>query len=635
MKKIKSIKVKGSNFFKDNLEVEFSDKLNCIMGSRGTGKSTLLYFIKSIVSEEGEEDKTTFSILKNNLGQGTIELGFEDHEGKEYRIEKSMYDEPQPYLMPSRNHISISKIRNNLKCDIYEALAIEKIGLDSHSRLELIDKMVLEKEEIMYKIRNIQDDLKQNSIDLRSETLRSKKLKEKLGTYESAEEDLENHKKKLPPEVTQKDNDVFKREEANEIIRREEKKFIKEILLSLDSTDGSFDELIEDLSEKINEASSKGFLNRDILEEIATKIKNYYNKAISDFKTLRKDLKEITTKINSKHNELLAIHEKQHNQYVQLKQKFEKNKTYYDEYERLSKKFQEKNDLIKEVDKLSKKVIKYRDQRKKLLKNLNFEQNTLFKIRFEKIKELNKFLNGEVIITLTEGGIIDEYNERLKLALRGSKMKYSIIGPKLTNGFTPSELADVINNQNFERLKDIFGVDKERSQALIDALIETEELYEIEILYCPDLPEIKLRVDKLDDKTKVEQVDYRRTEDLSTGQRCTAILPIVFAVSDNPLIIDQPEDNLDNRYITETIHNIIRNKKNKRQLIFITHNPNIPVLSDAEFNMFLTFENQKAFINKTDGRGRVDDVKNNILKLLEGGEEAFKIRREKYGNLLT
>jgi ABC-type lipoprotein export system ATPase subunit len=111
------------------------------------------------------------------------------------------------------------------------------------------------------------------------------------------------------------------------------------------------------------------------------------------------------------------------------------------------------------------------------------------------------------------------------------------------------------------------------------------------------------------------------------GQRCTAVLPIIFAVSNNPLIIDQPEDNLDNRYISDKIHKIIKEQKNKRQLIFITHNPNIPVLSESEQNIFLKYDK----VAGLEAEGSVEQVKNQIIELLEGGRKAFEKRKEIYG----
>ena len=174
-----------------------------------------------------------------------------------------------------------------------------------------------------------------------------------------------------------------------------------------------------------------------------------------------------------------------------------------------------------------------------------------------------------------------------------------------------------------KKLSNITGIDPGRSESIINALFETEAIYEIEIIYCDDLPEFRLRIH---DGEFIEE-NYRKSDELSMGQRCTTVLPIIFAVSDNPLIIDQPEDNLDNKFISDKIHKIIREQKSERQLILITHNPNIPVLSESEHNIFLKFDLKASVENK----GDVESVKSNIIELLEGGERAFKIRKETYG----
>ena len=94
----------------------------------------------------------------------------------------------------------------------------------------------------------------------------------------------------------------------------------------------------------------------------------------------------------------------------------------------------------------------------------------------------------------------------------------------------------------------------------------------------------------------------------------------------NPLLIDQPEDNLDNCYVYETIVNSVNDVKRMRQLIFVTHNPNIPVLGDAS----------RVFVMQSDGRtgsvkveGDVDRCRDDIINLLEGGEKAFDLRTER------
>ncbi len=114
---------------------------------------------------------------------------------------------------------------------------------------------------------------------------------------------------------------------------------------------------------------------------------------------------------------------------------------------------------------------------------------------------------------------------------------------------------------------------------------------------------------------------------LSTGQKCTTILPILLLDSDNPLLVDQPEDNLDNRYIYDTIVNAIHRVKKRRQIILITHNPNIPVLGEASAVYVLTSNGERSRLSN---HGSVDDCKTEIINLLEGGKEAFVRRKERY-----
>ncbi len=107
----------------------------------------------------------------------------------------------------------------------------------------------------------------------------------------------------------------------------------------------------------------------------------------------------------------------------------------------------------------------------------------------------------------------------------------------------------------------------------------------------------------------------------------TAILPILLMESEKPLLIDQPEDNLDNRYVSAKVVSTIAAVKQHRQMIFVTHNPNIPVLGDAD----------RVFVLESDGtsarkanEGSVDHCKDHIVTLLEGGRDAFKRRRARY-----
>ena len=158
-----------------------------------------------------------------------------------------------------------------------------------------------------------------------------------------------------------------------------------------------------------------------------------------------------------------------------------------------------------------------------------------------------------------------------------------------------------------------------------------EVLMLIEELELPPITSIRLNTAPSD----VQPV-WHTLEELSTGQKATAVLLLLLLESDAPLIVDQPEDDLDNRFITEGIVPRIREEKYKRQFIFSTHNANIPVLGDAELIIGLTArgeaEQGQARIS-SEHLGSIDarSVRELVEELLEGGKDAFEKRRLKYG----
>lgn len=130
--------------------------------------------------------------------------------------------------------------------------------------------------------------------------------------------------------------------------------------------------------------------------------------------------------------------------------------------------------------------------------------------------------------------------------------------------------------------------------------------------------------------------DWRSMNRLSTGQKATAILLLLLLHSDGPLIVDQPEDDLDNRFITESVVPRMREAKQRRQFVFATHNANIPVLGDAELILGITPSGDATSGTATilpEHMGSIDTemVRSVVEDLLEGGKTAFETRRRKYG----
>jgi DNA repair ATPase RecN len=120
---------------------------------------------------------------------------------------------------------------------------------------------------------------------------------------------------------------------------------------------------------------------------------------------------------------------------------------------------------------------------------------------------------------------------------------------------------------------------------------------------------------------------------LSAGQTNTAILMLLLASGRGPILIDQPEDELDSSFISSELVPLLRAIKNERQVIVVTHNPNLPVNADAELVYALqaqSVEGMARGVVRAQGGLDRPAVKDAVLDIMEGSEEAFRKRREKY-----
>lgn len=148
--------------------------------------------------------------------------------------------------------------------------------------------------------------------------------------------------------------------------------------------------------------------------------------------------------------------------------------------------------------------------------------------------------------------------------------------------------------------------------------------------------------------------DNDALDQMSTGKASFVILMLIvgLSTSKSPILIDQPEDNLDNRSITKDLVSYLRNKKLERQIIVVTHNPNVVVNADAENiivanqrgqnDIVTTSPFQFDYINGSLENSKPHDIsesdvlrsmgiKEHIADIVEGGKEAFKQREKKYG----
>ncbi len=264
-------------------------------------------------------------------------------------------------------------------------------------------------------------------------------------------------------------------------------------------------------------------------------------------------------------------------------------------------------------------------QRKALLDEWCELRRTEFSSLERAAKRISQRLQGLVRVTVTYEADRDAVMGFLRDHVGGRLDK---VEEQLLRADTcsPRELAEACRSGP-DVLAERYGIIGKQAGGL--AAIAEQTLRALEILEPAPRTDVELNVGR-------DVPAWRRLEELSTGQKATALLLILLLHADGPLVVDQPEDDLDNAFIAEGIVPRLREAKQLRQFIFSTHNPNLPVLGDAELIVTLEGRGEPGAGGGTadpDAMGSIDDpaVRGLVATLLEGGSEAFERRRRRYG----
>jgi PHP family Zn ribbon phosphoesterase len=280
--------------------------------------------------------------------------------------------------------------------------------------------------------------------------------------------------------------------------------------------------------------------------------------------------------------------------------------------------------LREAVDELRKRLKANREERASLLIELNDVRGEKHRARQRATDRLNGALAGSLVVKLVHQGDRDVFLRQLAALKSGARMD-NLRRMIAEESFTPTEFAERVRGGS---LAEHWGMPAGQASALERALGEVQ-LLDLEIAEMPDRVELLLDI-----SIGERDHDYRPLERLSPGQKSTAILLLVMQQSKDPLLIDQPEDDLDNRFIYDDIVVRLKRTKSARQFVIATHNANIPVLGDAEQIVALdahelTGGRITSFVR---ARGSIDapDVRVAAEQILEGGHEAFFLRQAKY-----
>jgi len=313
--------------------------------------------------------------------------------------------------------------------------------------------------------------------------------------------------------------------------------------------------------------------------------------------------------------------------YEKILRELQKSRVDGEEFIRLRRQIEElrplrdRQSLVRRVEK------EHADRRRALLAEWEDFKAEEFRRLDRAAKKVNQKLRDKVQVEVTAGGDREPLFRILRDEV-GGRLSEAIESLRGTRDLSLTQLVEGCRAGN-DALNKAFGITPAQADRLAKA--DSEVLMRIEELDLPPTTSIQLNTAPAGNPPA-----WQALEELSTGQKATAVLLLLLLESDAPLIVDQPEDDLDNRFITEGVVPRMRDEKQRRQFIFSTHNANIPVLGDAELIVGLTASGEAEHGHARiapEHMGSIDaqPVRELVEEILEGGKEAFERRRRKYG----
>lgn len=270
------------------------------------------------------------------------------------------------------------------------------------------------------------------------------------------------------------------------------------------------------------------------------------------------------------------------------------------------------------------------EQRDGVLQQLREREEAYTQTRQERCEWFEAQSAGKIKARVDPGSNYENFHARLEAMKRGSYLSAEDIAT-IAKSVSPEAFVRALLRYDLSRQpKDLSqvaestGLDGEKVVRLAEFLLgenSYEDLLALEYSVTPtDRPTISYR---LPDGT------YAPLDQLSTGQKCTAFLVMTLCEGETPIIVDQPEDSLDIRSIWEDMCERLRLGKRSRQFVFTTHNSSLAVASDSDKFVVLAADGRRAEVVMS---GAIDgaEVREEVIKLLEGGQETYFLKQRKY-----
>jgi ABC-type lipoprotein export system ATPase subunit/predicted nucleic acid-binding Zn-ribbon protein len=617
---IKRLRITGG--FLDGLDIEFLDGLNCIIGPRGAGKTTVIeltrFAIDAMPGRQGDPlRKRVENIIEANLGGGRVEVTVETKDGATYVISRSAGEQPVAQDAQGKLINGVKVLGGYLfRSDILSQNQMESIAETAHYKLDLLDKFSNgEIGAIEWDISILQESINDASTAILPLMSKIQNLEEEIKELPVLEEKLKGMRVAQGPNA-----DAINIAITHRSLRDREMRAVDAIKVIIQDTGKTAKSLSGRMQSELNMLFNDELLhgpNQQCIEPMIQYLNQISATLEEQIRSILDNLGKGWERITTDKGVLENLHAEQEALYRQLMEKHKEVQIRSNERSGFEKR---RNELLfkkRELLDLKKTVDEMRTKRDSQLAELSELFDTRFNIRLGIAEELNSALGPEIRVTIEQFGDRSSYRAHLEELLKNTSTRRIQVAKKVSDSVPPQRLVELIQSGDREKLSKACGLNENQSEEIFPALARIDVLFALQTVALEDAPYVALK----------ERGEYRESGSLSTGQKCTAILPIILFDSINPLVVDQPEDNLDNSYVYRTVVRSIRRATKGRQMIFATHNPNIPVLGEAARVFVMDSSRTKGAVVRI---GDVDTCKDDIVTLLEGGEEAFKLRKERY-----
>ncbi|GAA1503993.1 energy-coupling factor transporter ATP-binding protein EcfA2 [Agromyces terreus] len=257
--------------------------------------------------------------------------------------------------------------------------------------------------------------------------------------------------------------------------------------------------------------------------------------------------------------------------------------------------------------------------RNEVFQAIEAAEESKFVARSSVAKAITGAIANNVVVVVDHFADSGELRSFLSIALRGSNTRSSL-SDAIAERVLPRHLLELVEAQDAAQLSAVAGVGIDRAAKVLDHLHTRNGVEALARVQSKDSVDFRLRDGAVD----------KGVESLSTGQKCAVTLPILLSERSRALVLDQPEDHLDNAFlVSNVVRGLIDRSRDGAQTIVATHNANIPVLGSAPHVVVLSSNglNGSALASAPFDDPEIVDA---ITSLMEGGREAFARRSDFY-----